>query len=172
MLLVAIVLILIVPSWRVSFQGWFQGLFLSDAEFAQSTTIKADPELQSWGFWDMNEQLTVFQELQGRPTLLAFWATWCGPCRAELKELREMNGEMSEEIQIIAVSTESIDVIKESGLADDYNFLYFSTEVPRQLAFKSYPTLYIINSELQIVHKSIGASNLNTEENITFLRQL
>ena len=46
---------------------------------------KADLTLQ-----DANGQKVRLRDLRGKPVVLNFWATWCGPCNAEMPMLVEM----------------------------------------------------------------------------------
>lgn len=53
-----------------------------------------------------------FSEIKGKKHLLAaFWATWCEPCKTELKKLAQMYGEFSQHVEFVAVSTDPEDMI-------------------------------------------------------------
>ena len=171
-LIVIIILILLIPSWRVKFQGWFQGWFLSDVEFAISQQEIIPDSEKDWELFNMAGDLLNFREFEGKPIVLNFWATWCPSCRAELPEISDLKNEVNSDIQFIAVTEENIDLITDSGLAEDFDFLYCTQDFPAYFNISSYPTLLIIDSRMNIINRTVGAGGVNNEKNKAFLNAL
>jgi thiol-disulfide isomerase/thioredoxin len=170
--LAVIVLILLVPSWRIGFQGWYQSWFMDEAVFSDDLRVDIAEATARWALFDTNNQLHPFTEFSGKPIVLSFWATWCPPCRAELPELQKLSEKFGNEVAVIAVTQETIDVINDSGLPDSYDFLYFSQEFPAVFEVTSFPTLVIINASSELVYRQSGAGILDTPENEKFIRSL
>ena len=171
-LLVAVVLILLVPSWRVAFQGWWQSLFMRDVEFNTNFELPIPDEDQDWAIFNMKSELINFKDFSEKPVILSFWATWCPPCRAELPELKALHDLYKNKLNVVAVSEETIEKIQNSGLHEDYDFLYSTPGIPDFFEVSSYPTLLVIDSEMKIVFRSEGAGKMNSEKNHDFLEKL
>lgn len=171
-LLLIIIAILLVPSWRVSFQGWFQSVFMGSTYFENQTAEKLPAEVENWEFEDVNGNFFQFSNFDNRPIVLSFWATWCPPCRAELPELKALQQEVGKAVHFIAVSEEPVAAVTKSGLYKKYDFLYANSHYPRFFKINAYPTLCIIDANRNLIYKHQGAGGLNSEKNIAFLKGL
>jgi len=65
---------------------------------------------------DMNGVDVKLASFKGKPIVLNFWATWCGPCRAEIPSLVELNtqyGKEGKDVIILGISVDDpVDKLK------------------------------------------------------------
>jgi thiol-disulfide isomerase/thioredoxin len=57
---------------------------------------------------DGSKQIDL-HSLHGRPVLMTFWASWCGPCRMELPELERLAEELADRgFTLVTVNTDQV----------------------------------------------------------------
>lgn len=172
-LLLALVIIMLVPSWRLTFSSGMQRLFMGSTDFKKATTIPLNFAQEDWVLYDVNKNPSTFNDFKGKPIVLNFWATWCPGCRAELPQIKALKDRFKDDVHFISVSNESYDVISASGEYDSHSdFIYYANYFSPQFDFSAYPTTFIIDSDFNIVQKIEGASKLDSDENIAFLKSL
>ena len=53
-----------------------------------------------------------FEDIRGKKHLVAaFWATWCEPCKQELKKLAEIYPAFSDSVEFVGISTDTEELI-------------------------------------------------------------
>src|ERR1700723_2277684 len=110
---------------------------------------------------DLDGRELTLQTYKGKVVLLNFWATWCGPCRAEISGLIRLQNAYKDRLQIIGMDVDDNDAeglrafVKDKGI----NYPVAMTSVPVRLAYggiSALPTLFVINQEGKMVQKHIG----------------
>lgn len=171
-LLIIIGLIVLIPSWRIAFQGWYQSWFLDEVVFNNASSSAIDEEAKNWLLFDQDDQLYQLEDFKGQPIVLNFWATWCPSCRAELPEIEALKSTANQNVQFLAVTTETPEAVEQTGLHNDYDYIYYCQDYPRYFQIEVYPTLIILNKNLEIVFRQNGAGAVNNEKNVAFLNAL
>ena len=73
-------------------------------EKAQEETTKTSQKAKDFVVTNENgEEIKLSQKI-GKPIIVNFWASWCGPCKAELPEFNEAYKENKENIEFLMVN--------------------------------------------------------------------
>lgn len=111
----------------------------------------------------LDETVISLSDLQGRPVILNFWASWCPPCRAEMPAFQDAWLEFGDsELVIIGVNATRQDSLPEINAflaAIPVNFpilLDFDGSATAAYRVHSLPTTYFINRSGVITDIIIG----------------
>jgi thiol-disulfide isomerase/thioredoxin len=95
----------------------------------------------------------TLHDLTGRPVMLNFWATWCGPCRIEMPEIVR-RAQTESELTVIAVNVrEELSLVQ--AFAADFQItmpvaLDLEGEISDLYEVRGMPTSYFVGRDGQI----------------------
>jgi thiol-disulfide isomerase/thioredoxin len=101
---------------------------------------------------------------RGKVVLLNFWATWCGPCRAETPDLVELQKKYKDSLQIIGLAVDVDDPGEVQAFSDSFGINYPLAVAPIELRMQyggisALPTSFLLDAEGRIVQKHVGLFN-------------
>src|SRR6267154_820587 len=99
--------------------------------------------------------------VRGKVVLLNFWATWCGPCRAEIPDLIALQEKYAGKLPIIGLTVDEDDagVVKEAVARTGINYPVAMTSPEMRMKYggiAALPTSFVLDTEGRVVQKHEG----------------
>ena len=106
----------------------------------------------------------------GKPIVLNFWASWCGPCQSEMPDFNDKHRELDGDVHFVMVNMtdggrETISSASAFIEKNGYSFpVFFDTTGEAAATYGAYslPTSFFINAEGHIIAQAVGAINAST----------
>jgi peroxiredoxin len=118
---------------------------------------------------DVNGKPFTLSSLRGKFVLVDFWASWCGPCRAENPNIvKAFNKYKSKNFTVLGVSLDQdkakwLEAIKKDGLAWSHvsDLKYWNNAVATQFGIQSIPASFLIDPAGKIVARDLRGADLD-----------
>jgi thiol-disulfide isomerase/thioredoxin len=151
-------------------KNWICGLLLA---MAVTTMLTACQPSQNWTptitnqatdfeLPDLDGQMVSLSGLRGRPVMVNFWATWCGPCNHEMPFIQAVYEQWPESDLVILTVNIKESAAKVQQLMDGNNYSFTvlldsDGQVAEQYQISGIPTTLFIDKEGIIQKMKIGA---------------
>ena len=111
---------------------------------------------------DLGGQVVSLSTLRGVPVMLNFWASWCGPCRAEMPYIQQVHEEWSDKgLVVLSINTdEGSSEVRQFMQSNDYSFpvlLDTKKDIARKYNIQGIPTTFFIDKDGMIQEWKLGA---------------
>ena len=117
-----------------------------------------------------------FSDFRGKPLIINVWASWCGPCRAEMGSLENLSRRFGgKQFNIIGISTDddasaAAAFIKESKLTFN-NYLDSNVLLENMLGANTIPLTILVDARGRVVKKIRGSHEWDSPESLALIEK-
>ena len=120
--------------------------------------------------YDKDGNTVHLSDFFGKPIVLNFWASWCGPCQSEMPDFNEKYAELGGDVHFVMVNMtdggrETVETASAFIEKNGYNFpVFFDTTGEAAATYGAYslPTSFFINAEGHVIAQAVGAIDAAT----------
>ena len=170
LLILALVLVLLIAGASVLYKNLSQSM-APDQLATQEPTAAPDettPQLMQapdFTVYDAEGNSVNLSDYFGKPIVVNFWASWCGPCKMEMPDFQEKYLELGEDITFLMVNMtdgdrETVEIAAAFIAEAGYTFpVLFDTAASAAMTYGVYslPSTYFIDAEGNAVARATGA---------------
>lgn len=151
--------------------GFLYGRLSGRVETEQLGTQEQESRVAAPDFlvYDGEEGEVQLSDFFGKPIVLNFWASWCGPCKMEMPDFEEKYLEIGDDVQFMMVNMTMDGETQETAQAfidaEGFTFPVFfdlDSDAAYTYGVSSIPATYFIDAEGCVVAQAVGAIDAET----------
>ena len=135
----------------------------------QETVLSPAPDFT---VYDIDGKAWSLPDFRGKPVVLNFWASWCGPCKSEMPDFEKVYAKYGDRVHFLMINLtdgaqETVRSASEFISQSGYTFpVYYDTDIVAASNYSvwSIPATYFIDAQGYGVAWGSGALDLATIE--------